>query len=40
MSAVVAFDITDYLPQGFNFRGYTFNFKTDKVDETIEVILF
>jgi hypothetical protein len=37
MSAVVAFDITEYLPSGFNFKGYTFNFKTDKVDETIEV---
>ena len=37
MSAVVAFDITEYLPSGFNFKGYTFNFKTDKDDETIEV---
>lgn len=39
MSAVIAFEITEYLPQGFNFKGYTFNFKSDKIDETIEVFL-
>jgi hypothetical protein len=39
MSALVTFSITDYQPKGFNFSGYTFNFKIDNVDQSIEVCL-
>jgi hypothetical protein len=37
MTATVTFDISDYLPIGFNFEGYYFNFRTDGYDEVIEV---
>ena len=37
MSALVTLSITDYLPKGFNFIGFTFNFKTENVDQSIDV---
>ncbi len=37
MTATVVIDISDYLPINFNFEGFSFNFKTDGYDETIEV---
>lgn len=40
MKAVLTFDIVEYAPTGYNFKGFTFNFKMDKLDETIEVLKF
>jgi hypothetical protein len=37
MTATVTFNISEYLPNGFNFEGFNFNFKTEGYDEIIEV---
>ena len=39
-TAVLKLDIVEYFPQGFNFKGFNFNFKMDKFDETIDVLKF
>jgi len=38
MSATVTLEISDYLPSSFNFEGFTFTFRTDSFEDTIDVI--
>lgn len=38
MSATVTLEISDYLPSSFNYEGFSFIFRTDSFDETVEVI--
>lgn len=37
MSATVTIEISDYLPTSFSFEGFSFIFKADKFEETIDV---
>lgn len=37
MTAVINFDIIQYFPEGYNFKGFTFNFRMNTLDETIDV---
>ena len=40
MSATVTLEISDYLPSSFSYEGFSFAFKTDNFEETIEVSFY
>jgi hypothetical protein len=37
MTATVSLEISDYLPSGFNYEGFSFSFRTDNFEEAIDV---
>ncbi len=39
MSATITLEISVYLPSSFNFEGFTFTFRTESFEDTIDVIL-
>ena len=37
MTATVSLEISEYLPSGFSYEGFTFSFRTDNFEDSIEV---
>lgn len=36
MTATVSLEISEYLPSGFNYEGFSFSFRTDNFEDAIE----
>lgn len=37
MTATVSLEISEFLPSGFNYEGFSFSFRTDNFEDAIEV---